>query len=259
LHLSSAIFLCYTLPMPFNPARRTRNIWALITLLAILGILAPFLLDVDGLEGGFAVALICFFVAITGLIVIVLYQGRAKTLDSILSGSELLAHWTYSPEAWKNYTEIDFRKDAHAKWSLYRLVMVLAVVVCFVLGLIYQDAWAVMIGTFLGIGGLLAAVVVLTTNNNRRQNRRYLGEAYISRKGIYLNRQLHIWHGWGARLECAGYNEPERQLEVTYSVPARTGRNEFAVRVPVPDGEYARARAIASELGSVVQPLSRIP
>jgi hypothetical protein len=244
--------------MPFNPARRTRNIWALITLLALLGFFAPFLLDADGLEGGFAISLVCFFVAITGLIVVVMYRGRAKTLDSILSGSELLAHWTYSPETWKNYTEIDFRKDTHAKWSLYRRVIVLTVVVCFISGLIYQDAWAVMIGTSLGIGGLLAVVVLLTSNNSRRQNRRCLGEAYLSRKGIYLNRQLHIWHGWGGKLESAIYNEPERLLEVTYSLPARTGRNEFTVRVPVPDGEYARASAIASELAGVAHPTSRI-
>ena len=183
--------------MQVNFARRTRNIWAGITLLAVFGIFAPFIFGMDGIEGGFAIAFLCFFIAITGLIVVIMYHGRAKTLDAILLGSELLTHWTYSPEVWKNYAEVDFRKDAHARWNLYRLVMVIAAVVCIVFGFTFENAWPAMIGTFLGIGGLLAVVILITTNYRRRQNRRYTGEAYISRKGICLNLQLHIWRGWG--------------------------------------------------------------
>lgn len=238
--------------MSVNPARRTRNIWVLITLISVFGIFAPFLFGMDGLEGGFAIAFVCFFLSVTGLVVIIMYQGRARTLDNILSGSELLIHWTYSPEVWKNYTAVAFRKDIHDKWSLYRLVMVITVVVCFFCGLVLDDAWAVMIGTFLGLGGLLAAVILLTTNYDLRQNRHHLGEAFISRKGIYLNRQLHIWEGWGGKLESAVHNETEGLLEVTYSVPTGAVRSEFTVRVPVPPGENARARIVASELRGAV-------
>jgi hypothetical protein len=239
--------------MPVNPARRTRNIWTVITLLAIFGIFAPFLFGMDGFEGGFAVALLCFFVAISGLIVVIMYHGRAKTLDSILSGSELLAHWTYSPKAWEDYAEVAFRKDTIDKWSLYRLVILITAVVCLMCGLVLRDVWAVMIGVFLGIGVLLAVVIVITTHHQHRQDRRYLGGAYLSRKGIYLNRQLHTWHGWSGALGSAVYNEPEKLLEVTYSFLTRTGRSEYIVRVPVPPGEEARARAIVSELTGAVQ------
>jgi hypothetical protein len=234
--------------MSMNPARRTRNVWGVIMALAILGIFAPFLFGMDGFSGGFAIAMICSFIALTGLIVVIMYQSRAKTLDDILSGDELLAHWTYSREEWNNYSELDFRKDTQAKWSLYRLVMVITAAVCLAFSLIFQDSWVVMIGVFLGIGLLLAVTILLTTRLRHRQNRRFLGEAYVSRKGIYLNHQLHIWRGLGGKLESSGYNEQEKLLEVTYSLPDRTGRSEFTVRVPVPPGESSRARTIAAEL-----------
>jgi hypothetical protein len=237
--------------MQVNVARRTRNIWAVIILLAVSGIFAPFLFGMDEMDGGFAIAFLSFFLAITGLIVVIMYHGRAKTLDGILSGNDLLTHWTYSPEVWKNYAEVDFHKDTHSKWSLYRLVMVVAAVVCLIASLVLKNAWPAMIGVFLGLGGLLAAVVLLTTRHLHRQNRQYLGEAYISRKGIYLNRQLHIWSGWGGKLESAVFNESEGLLEVSYSLPDRTGRSNFTVRVPVPPEESAKARRIAVELGGL--------
>lgn len=233
-----------------NPARRTRNVWIAITLLAVFGIFAPSIFGIDGFDGGFAISTVCLLIAITGLVVVLMYRGRARALEGILRGERLLAHWTYQPEHWLDFADKDYTAERAAKWGLFRLVMVITAVVTFGFWLFHPDSGWLMVGIFGGLGLLLASVVLLTTNYDHWQNRRYLGEAYIARDGAFVGRRLHLWRGWGARLDEATYAEPERLLELTYSMPSRTGRDSATVRIPVPPGEEDRAKHIISLLSA---------
>jgi hypothetical protein len=236
------------MPTMINPARRTMNVWLVITLLAVFGIFAPSLFGMDGFNGGFALATFSLFIAITGVIVILMYRGRANMLDGIFKGEGLLVHWRYKPAEWQDYTEKDYQEDKQAKWGLYRIVMVITVVVTFGFWLFHRDSGGIMIGIFLGLGALLGMVVWSTTNYDHWQNRRYQGEVYLARDGAYVGRELHLWKGWGASLDDLNLNEPERLLEITYSMPSRMGRDSATVRIAVPQGEEAKAREVLAEL-----------
>jgi len=170
----------------------------------------------------------------------------------MFKGKEILAHWTYTPEEWRHFTEESYELDRKAKWGLFLFVMAIAVVVLFIFWLINRDSGAVVIGVFVGLAVILSLTVFLTTTYDHWQNRKYHGETYISRDGVFLNRQLHLWRGWGAELEKACYDSEARLIEITYSIPSRQGRDSHTVYVPVPAGRESEVQPILSAMAETV-------
>jgi hypothetical protein len=236
--------------MKYNPTRRTAIIWGIVTLLAIFTIFAPHLFGMDDLRGGFAISVLSILVAITGIIATVIYANRARMLDRILSGDNLLAHWTYSPEEWSEYTEKEFRTEKKEKWLLFYMVAGIALFFGILFVIFDHEAGLWVLVSMLGLIALIAFVAWFSAWYDYRQNKRYLGEAYITRDAIYLNRQLHTWRGLGARLESVNLvgKESQQLLAVTYSAPTRMGRQEYTVRVPVPRGQEKAAEKLAEKL-----------
>ncbi len=236
------------LAVNYNPARRTMWVWVAITLLAFFGIFAPSIFGMDGFNGGFALSFICIIIALTGVFVVLMYRGRAATLDSIIQGKDVLAHWKYSAEEWRRYTEKAYEIEKKEKWGLFLFVMAIAIIVLIGFWLFNRDSGVVVIAVFVGLAAILSVTILLTTSYTHWQNKKYHGEVYIGRDGVFLNRQLHLWRGWGAELEKAGYDEKERLISITYSIPSRQGRDTHSVHVPVPKGRENEVKAILAAL-----------
>jgi hypothetical protein len=220
----------------------------------IFGIFAPSIFGMDGFDGGFAISFVCIIMAITGFIVVLMYRGRAQAGDRMLSGANVLAHWKYGPGEWQDYSEKDFRMEKSDKWALYRLVMVITAVVVIGFWLFHRDSGVLMIGMFLGLGILLGGVILMTTSYDHWQNTKYQGEVYITLDGAYVGRKLHLWKGWGASLDDIDYDEPNRLLLLTYSMPSRTGRDSATARILVPQGQETKVREIVTELAKTEGP-----
>jgi MFS family permease len=241
--------------MEKNPPRRTALIWGIITALAIFAIFAPHIFGMDGLRGGFAISALSFMVAITGIIVTVIYAKRAALLDRILGGKNLLAHWTYSQEEWNQYAEKEFQTEKKEKRVLFYMVAGFALFFGILFYIFDREAglWALI--SMLGLIALIAFVAWFAAWYNYRQNKKYLGEAYITRDSVYLNRQLHTWRGLGARLESVILVEKESQqlLAFTYSAPTRMGKQEYTIRVPVPRGQEKAAEKLVEKFNTDIE------
>jgi hypothetical protein len=75
------------------------------------------------------------------------------------------------------------------------------------------------------------------------RNRRSPGQVVISSNAVWLSGVLHTWKGWGAKLESVRLREETPAiLEIVYSSPNRTGRQNTTVRVPVPRGQEKTAQ-----------------
>ena len=238
--------------MKDNPQRRTTTIWGIITVIAVFAIFAPHIFGMDGFSGGFAISTLSFFVAITGIIVVVIYVKRARALDRLFQGENLLAHWTYSPEEWRQYTEQEFQTERKEKWGLFYLIAGIALFLGIIFLIIDPKAGLFVFFVMLGLIALIAFVAWITAWSTYRQNKKYLGEAYIATTAVYLNRQFHTWKGLGARLVSVILAEEKGQQLVafTYAAPARTGMQEYTVRLPVPRGKEKAAEAIAEKLSA---------
>jgi len=232
--------------MKHNPSRRTAIIWGIITALAIFAIFAPHIFGMDELKGGFAISAISFIVAITGIIVSVIYTKRARLLDRILDGDNLLAHWTYSQEEWNQYAENEFQTEKNEKRVLFYIVAGFALFFGILFFIFDREAGLWVLIAMLGLIALIAFVAWFAAWYNHCQNKKYLGEAYITRDAVFLNRELHTWRGLGAKLESVILVEKESQqlLAFTYSAPTRMGKQEYIIRVPVPKGQKKAAEKL---------------
>lgn len=231
-----------------NPVHRTIWVWAFMTLVFIFGIFAPSILGLEGMHGGYAISFFCIILAITGIVVVIIYLGRASALDKMLCQENLLIHWSYTPEQWQTYTEKAYTAEKSERWGLYWLVMVIVFLVCLGFWLFNRDSGTIMILMVLGLAALLAATVWVTTRLDHWQNTKSTGEVYITKEGALVAKTLHLWRGWGARLEDAEYKEVDSIIEITYSVPNRSMRNSHTIRVPVPSGEEKKAKLVVNTL-----------
>lgn len=160
--------------------------------------------------------------------------------------AEVLAHWTYAPDEWSEYTrrELGFR-SGEARW------LGVGVALFGILMLAFREdtdsriaaAVSIVIGTVIYVGKMLQARAAHAANAATRG-----GEVIISPRAVLLNGRYHVlqddrFHFAGVRL--LDEDDPP-VLEFTVAWSTRSGRADDQVYVPVPRGREAEARALAA-------------
>jgi hypothetical protein len=208
----------------------------------------------DGFSGGYAISAISFFLVAVGIIVIIIYSGRARTLSRILKGDKMLAHWTYSPDEWNSYAETEYKDEKEGKKVLFYIIAGFAVFFGVVFMLLDFENGILVMGVMLALIGVIAFTAWFTSWYNHRQNKKCLGETYIAEDAVYINRQLHTWRGLGARLDSVDLTKsaPPLLLKFVYSAPTRNGMQEYTVRIPVPKGQEEAADKVLKRFKGAV-------
>ena len=236
---------------PVNPPRRTAIAWCFITAISVLGIFNSALFGIDGFDGGFALSLVSILIFIMGLIVMVIYFGRAKELDKMLRGENLLAHWTYSKSEWRAYAEREHREQVEINRGMFLMIAIIAIIVGVIFVIFTPDSLASTAFAVVGTIIIIGITALSVTLYRRAQNRKFLGEVYLNRDGAYINRELHTWKSLGCELEGASVdnkNPGQTILTFEYSAPSRNGRDHFSARVPVPLGKENEAEKALAEI-----------
>jgi hypothetical protein len=236
-----------------NPPRRTSLIWAGILIMGILVIFFPTIIGLDGFDGGYAISSGGLFISIMGLVGTIIYLRLAKILDRITRPENVLAHWIYTPEEWKRYTEQEHREESVGKWQLFLLVAVIAVIVGIILYAVIREDILIIALIILGIIAITAMAAYFSTLANYLHNKKHLGETFIALDGVFLNHQTHIWKGLGNRLEEIAYdddNDNTPRIIVVYSGPGNHSRNSYTIRIPVPSGQETLAQYIVKRIAS---------
>jgi len=233
-----------------NPPLQTIVAWVIITALAVFGIFAPSLFGMDGFKGGYAISFVSFFMVICGIIVIVIYSGRARAVSRVLKSDNVLAHWTYDPAEWNEYAEKQFVEQKKENKALFYVISAFALFFGVVFFLIDNENGLWVLVLMLILIGVIAFTAWFTAWYNHRQNLKYLGETYITADSVYINRQLHTWRGLGAKLESVDLDKHKTHsmLKLVYSAPTRTGFQDYTVRIPVPRGKESEAEQIYQKL-----------
>ncbi|MDD3994637.1 MAG: hypothetical protein PHT06_02390, partial [Dehalococcoidales bacterium] len=163
-----------------NPPRRTALIWMGIAVIGIMVIFLPGIVGMDGFEGGYAVSVAGVLIFLTGLIAGLLYFKLAKSVDSIIRSENVLAHWTYTPEQWRQYTEEEHKDNAAGKWGLFMLIAGIAVVVGIILAIIIGEDFLLIALIILGIIAVAGLAAFFSTVGSYRYNKKHHGEVYIT-------------------------------------------------------------------------------
>lgn len=208
---------------------------------------------IDGMSGGFAIAFVSFFLAVSGVVVSLLFFTRARTMDTILSDPSPLAHWIYPEEMARASVEREYQEFQARNRAMFIIIggMLAAVALFFLL--------------FVGEGGpetglfLLAVALVLFVVSRVTpwlEWRRATGaphEAVITGDGIVYEGSVYpfrsflvFWHG-------VTLQEPKKKnpAKLVFSFNQLVGRfiiQPFDVVVPVPAGEEDRAGWVVRQL-----------
>ncbi|MDD4923750.1 MAG: hypothetical protein PHF74_02800 [Dehalococcoidales bacterium] len=248
-----------------NPVKHTAIIWWIICGICLILIFSPAIFELAAVEAGdwiFALMFFAIVFGITAFIVAIMYTKRASLTGQMLQRNNLLAYWTYTTEQWNSYAVKEHEENKREKRNMFVLISVISIVICAILALIIQDGWYIFLFVALGIIVLMAFTAWLSVWTRYRQNQKYPGDTYICADGIYFNRELHVWRGFGAILEDVAYQQDavQPQVLITYSVLNRYNRQYVTIRVPVPRGRENEALNLVQVLrgqssqGQIQQP-----
>lgn len=234
-----------------NPDKTIALVCVLVSVAAVVAALLPFFTGMDMMRSGYGLMCMAGFIALTGLIAALLFFARAAAWDKLARGQDVLTHWIYSEAEWQTYAQVEFEEESRDKRNLWLVVAGIALLAGVIFFLADQEAGGVVLLVMLG---LIAVTGVLALGLPRlafARNQRAPGEVVISSESAWLSGTFHTWKGWGARLESVRLrDEMPAILEIIYSTPNRTGRQNTTVRVPVPMGQQATAQQVADRLKS---------
>lgn len=238
-----------TFPLNHQPGHRAETICVGVALAGFLVAAAPFWVGKEWGSGRFALVLIGATVGLTALVVIPYFRGRRRVAAELAAADDLLARWEFAPAEWNAWVAVDARRESRAKWQLFALVLGWSVVIG--AGFAWADPGpgTVVLGVLVGLCGVIAVVNAAVLR--RQRHRRLLGpsEVRIGRDGLRIGDELHVWRGFGARLESAGIAPGHPPvLEIVYSTRAKNQRQIHTVCVPIPRGEEGRAAEVAARL-----------
>jgi len=233
-----------------NPPKRTAVTCFVVALFAAVLIFVPESVGIDGFNGGFAISFASLAIALTAAIVGVMYLGWAGKLDKILRGEGILAHWTYTPQYWAEYTKKEYEEEKSEKKGLFLIVSGFALFFGILFWALDPEAGFTVFLMMIGLIGLVAFAWRFSAWHNYRQNIGGVKEAYITKDAVYMNKKLYTW-----RMVFTSFDQVTQEdnqglalLVFKYTTASRTGPQTYTTRVPIPPGQEEAAKNIIQQI-----------
>jgi hypothetical protein len=204
---------------------------------------------IDGMSGGFALAFVSFFLAVSSAAVSLLFVYRARVMDAILADPAPLARWTYPEEIAHASVEREYHEYQERNQAMFIIIGGMLVVFALFF-LIFVGEGGLETGLFLLIvAAFLYGVSRVTPWLERRRATCAPHEAVITREGIVYEGSVYPFRSFmvfrnGVTLKKPGKRNP---AALVFSFNQLTGGyivQPFDVVVPVPAGEEERARQV---------------
>lgn len=212
----------------------------------VIGIVA--ITSMECMDGGCALAFLSVFLVIAMGVTAVVFFFRALAADAILSGKDLLAHWTYSAEETKESAEREYtgnRGINHGLFTLMGGMLVIAIILLLVFGGDGGTATAAFLLVFLAV---LFVISRVTPGLERSRALAAPKEAYIAKNGVIYEGASYLFVSFMMRRYRVTLREEsgERPALLVFSFVQLVGviPKTFEVAVPVPAGEGEKAREI---------------
>ncbi len=237
--------------MADNPLMKTVTLGILITVIGVVMVFGPGPLGINGFDGGYAISFCGIIVAFLGGIIAALYFQQASILNGILRGEGVLAHWTFEPDMWKEYTQKEYVEELAEKKGLFFVVSAFALFFGVLFWVLDNGAGFFVFIVMLGLIGLIGFTWQFSAWYYRENNKSGgVKEAYVARSGIYMNRRLYTWRLFSARLLDVKIENKKGLPVLKFSFTAFTfpGPQTYTARVPIPNGQEETAKEIVQQL-----------
>jgi len=242
-----------------NPERSGLAVGGGLVALGLVLLLLPSVIHLPGMDGGYALSFVGFFLVLCGVIVLWIFWMRFRRLESIFSGEGLLASWSYDAEEGRRLAREAFEERREGNQRLFAIVAVLMVVIgslVLVLPMLQGEdlAWPFVLGYFLLVP-IIGAVAWLAPTAEYRQALSDANDVLIAKSGIFVRGALHSWADPGSSLAQVAFETAHRPAELVFvlghlsSVGVMHSEPEV-LRLAVPEGHEQDAERVASYFSS---------
>ena len=185
--------------------------WKMVYISLIAAVLFIILMFVgsgmDGMSGGYAVSFISFFLMLTSFAVALLFYTRARAMDDILGGKDLLAHWVYPEDETRKSAEREYVSYMENNRALLYVVggfLVIAMVLMIIFG---GEAGVGTAGLLFVVLIIVAIVSVVAPKLERKRALNAPREAYISDTGIIYEGGIYPFRSFLMRMDGVSYEK----------------------------------------------------
>lgn len=212
---------------------------------------------IDGMSGGYALAFVSFFLAISSVAVALLFLHRARVMDAILSDPSPLAHWSYPEEIAREIVEREYRQYQERNRIMFSIIGgMLGLVALFFLIFVSDGG----LETALILLSLIVILFIISRIAPGIEHRLAMGAshaAFIAHTGLIYEGTVYPFHSYLVWWHGCTFREAskKRPAMIIFSFSQLVGRfivQPFEVTIPVPAGEEEKAKRIVQELGGKV-------
>lgn len=242
-----------------NPEDSGVRVGASLSLAGVAMLLLPSLTGMEGMNGGYALRFVGFFVLLAGLLTWWIYRGRVALLERIWAGQGLLAHWTYDPVAARQHAERNYAEQRSQNKSLFLLMAAMLLVAGFFILIVPmlrgEDLLVGGVALYFAVIPLLGWVAWLTPRLAYRRALQAGAEAYVAQDGAYAGGALYAWSLPFTRLERVRLQRKHDGLllQIDIGTLTRVGWLQYrtdTLSVPVPAGQDEQAEQAAAALSA---------
>ncbi len=207
----------------------------------------------DGMSGGYALAFVSFFLAVSGIAVALLFVHRARVMDEILTGPVPLAHWIYPEEMARASAEREYRDYRERNRAMFIVIGGMLVLVALIFLLFVADG-GLETGLFLLVFAVFLYLISrVAPGFERRRAMHAPHEAFIARTGIIYEGAVYPFRSFLMWRDGCSYRKADKKgpAMIIFSFSQLVGRfiiQPFDVTIPVPAGEEEKAIRIVQEL-----------
>lgn len=225
-----------------NAERNTAIIWFIVSVgsLVLAFVLACVFLVGHFTFGRFLPVMLLPVLAFLGFIIGFALYFNSKKLDAVISGKDVLAHWTYAPEEIAPHAAKEHKRQNNVKYiSLAACVFMLFVALLFTYDKNGIDYGAVIENAILLLTTIIFIFSVLPAMGYGKSS---MNEFYLARNGALFVGTFHLWRFFGTRLESVNFNKGKpATLEIIYSIRTEDGSRNMNLDIPIPKNKESEA------------------
>lgn len=219
-----------------NRQKTTSMVLGVFAFIFALIMVLPFF-DNNPLTGIWALAFIGIFLTISLFVIAKIFQSRAKKMDGLLSGTELLANWKLDKELILIYSQYKKSKALEKNKVVMWIVGILFVVITIPFLFFLEDDER--FGFLLIIGSVFLIVLfssLFFPNYYFRKNNKGDGQILIGSKYAYINGYFHNWDFPLSGLsKVKVIKSPFYGINLTYYFTDRTWQRSEELIIPAPE------------------------
>jgi len=190
-------------------------------------------MDLDSLPIHPAFFMLSIFFLIMSVIMAYMFRSREKKLQKLISGENLIAQWTLTPEQKKKYANFLFKYESGKNQIILFSISFIAIIVFGIFILVIDEGKMAMFLILLGLIAFLAAFAFGMPFYYRLKNLRGDGKILLGAKYAYINGYFHNWDFPLSGLsKVKPIKDPFYGINLIYYYTDRTLKNSEELFIP---------------------------